>query len=401
MKVLTVLGACPQFIKSAPVSRALQRAGIQEIIVHTGQHYDHNMSAVFFQELEISEPDINLGVGSGPHGQQTGRMLMALENVLQEKSPDCLIVYGDTNSTLAGSLAAAKLDIPIAHVEAGLHSYNWTMPEEHNRVLTDHCADILFCLTPTAVKNLETEKIRRNVHLVGDTMLDTVRQFSEIAQYRSNALQCFGLVPRSYLVATIHRPYNVDNPENLHAILRGLIEIGKPVILPVHPRTKHRIAAIGEPFGSALAASNILWFFAQYDISLIPSLDGEEPKSIVATDGNYRFANLDNVKTGNRRKIQNNGSVYKCETLESGVLYGPSKTITNVNNHWAENPQSAIVETNTVAHKDKLESNATIVCGISIVGNAFIGTGADISMDVLLWRTADDRPEMPGASGGG
>ena len=184
MNILTVVGARPQFIKAAPVSRALQNTGHAEYLVHTGQHYDHAMSQVFFDELGIREPDINLDVGSGSHGRQTGEMLVRLEEVIQEERPDWVLVYGDTNSTLAGALAAVKLHVPVAHVEAGLRSFNREMPEEHNRVLTDHCSDILFCPTQTAVDNLAHEGITGGVHLVGDTMYDAVLQFSEIAQER-------------------------------------------------------------------------------------------------------------------------------------------------------------------------------------------------------------------------
>lgn len=185
MKILTVVGARPRFIKAAPVSKALRNAGHHEYLVHTGQHYDHAMSQIFFDELGIPQPDINLGVGSGSHGRQTGEMLMRLEEVIQEQQPDWVLVYGDTNSTLAGALAAVKLHVPVAHV-AGLRSFNREMPEEHNRVLTDHCADLLFCPTQTAVDNLAREGITQGVYLVSDTMYDAVLQFGELARRRSH-----------------------------------------------------------------------------------------------------------------------------------------------------------------------------------------------------------------------
>lgn len=241
MKILTVVGARPQFIKAAPVSFALRDSGHTEFLVHTGQHYDHGMSQVFFDELGIPEPDVNLGVGSGSHGLQTGRMLIALEKVIDEQKPDCVLVYGDTNSTLAGALAAAKLHVPVAHVEAGLRSFNRQMPEEHNRVLTDHCADLLFCPTQTAVNNLANEGIADGVHLVGDTMYDAVLRFTDIAKERSDILDRLGLQPSSYLLATVHRPYNTDNPEALRNILEALAEAGAPVVFPVHPRTLGKI----------------------------------------------------------------------------------------------------------------------------------------------------------------
>jgi len=240
---------------------------INEIIVHTGQHYDDNMSAVFFQELKIPKPDFNLGVGSGFHGWQTAQMLIRIEEILIKQKPDLAMVYGDTNSTLAGALAAVKLHIPIAHVEAGLRSFNRKMPEEINRILTDHCADILFCPTKTAINNLRNEgftnivndgKIVESIdsslptphsfHLthhpspltlnVGDTMYDVVLQFLKIAQRRSTILEDLGMKPKEYLVATVHRPYNTDIPENLESIISAFIEINEPIIFIVHPRTR-------------------------------------------------------------------------------------------------------------------------------------------------------------------
>ncbi|MEZ4735128.1 MAG: UDP-N-acetylglucosamine 2-epimerase (non-hydrolyzing) [Caldilineaceae bacterium] len=245
MKLVTVIGARPQFIKAAPVSKALRQAGHSEYLVHTGQHYDHNMSQIFFDELQIPQPDCNLATGSGSHGRQTGQMLMQIEEVLQQQQPDWVLVYGDTNSTLAGALAAVKLQIPVAHVEAGLRSFNRTMPEEHNRVLTDHCADLLFCPTRTAVDLLAKEGIVQGVHLVGDTMYDAVLQFADLARRRSTILSELGVKPKDYLLATVHRPYNTDEPENLRNILRAFGELDAPVIFPVHPRTRKKIAELG------------------------------------------------------------------------------------------------------------------------------------------------------------
>ena len=271
--MVTIVGARPQFIKAAPVSRAIRKynqegrgSQITEIMVHTGQHYDYGMSQVFFEELGISEPHVNLEVGSGSHGWQTAQMLMQIEDLLLAEKPDWVIVYGDTNSTLAGALAAAKLQIPLAHVEAGLRSFNREMPEEHNRVLTDHCSDLLFCPTQTAVHNLQKEgfsNIVNNGQLVdtcfnrspitdhgplvvnvGDTMYDAVLEFSEIALKRSTILQDLGLKSKGYLLATVHRPYNTDIPENLRNILVAFLEIGEPIIFPIHPRTGQRIAAL-------------------------------------------------------------------------------------------------------------------------------------------------------------
>lgn len=237
MRIVTIVGARPQFIKAAPVSKALRAAGHQEILVHTGQHYDYGMSKIFFEELNIAEPDVNLEIGSGSHGSQTGQMLIHIEQVLLAEKPDRVLVYGDTNSTLAGALAACKLHIPIAHVEAGLRSFNREMPEEHNRVLTDHCADLLFCPTRTAVDNLAHEGITKGVHRVGDTMYDAVLQFAEIARQRSTILQDLEIEPKEYLLVTVHRPYNTDSPENLQAILSAFGELDEPIVFPVHPRT--------------------------------------------------------------------------------------------------------------------------------------------------------------------
>lgn len=245
MKVLTVVGARPQFIKAAPLSRALRDVGIQEYLLHTGQHYDYGMSQVFFDELGLPQANINLDVRSGGHGQQTGQMLIEIEKVLEAQKPDWVVVFGDTNSTLAGALAAIKLHIPIAHIEAGLRSFNRQMPEEHNRVLTDHCADLLFCPTQTAVKNLHLEGLKAGVHLVGDPMYDAVLLFSQVAAQKSTILQNLGLKKGGYLLATIHRAYNTDDPQALSTLLAALQSLEETVILPIHPRTRKKIADFG------------------------------------------------------------------------------------------------------------------------------------------------------------
>lgn len=241
MKIVTVVGARPQFIKAAPVSKALREAGHTEFLLHTGQHYDYGMSQVFFDELRLPQADINLDVRSGGHGQQTGQMLIRIEEVLLREKPDWVLVYGDTNSTLAGALAAVKLHIPLAHVEAGLRSYNRTMPEEHNRILTDHCADLLFCPTQSAVDNLAKEGIIKGVHLVGDSMYDAVLQYSEIVEQRSIVLKTLEIKPKQYLLLTIHRVSNTDNPDNLRNIFSALAKSGETVIFPLHPRTRAAI----------------------------------------------------------------------------------------------------------------------------------------------------------------
>jgi UDP-GlcNAc3NAcA epimerase len=245
MKVASVVGARPQFIKAAPVGKALRAAGHTEILVHTGQHYDDEMSAVFFRELEIPEPDYSLGVGSGPHGWQTGHMLIRIEEVLLAERPDWVLVYGDTNSTLAGALAAVKLHIPMAHVEAGLRSSNREMPEEINRILTDHVSDLLFCPTETAVRNLASEGITEGVYNVGDVMYDAVLHNIGIAEQRSRVLERLGIEPKAYLLATVHRPRNTDRAENLHAILSAFNALDELVVFPTHPRTSEAIERLG------------------------------------------------------------------------------------------------------------------------------------------------------------
>ncbi len=243
MKVVSIVGARPQFIKAAPVCRAL-RTRHEEVLVHTGQHYDRAMSGVFFEELGIPEPDFNLGVGSGSHAHQTAEMLAAIEAVLVEQAPDWVLVYGDTNTTLAGGLAAAKLDIPVAHVEAGLRSFDRRMPEEVNRVVVDHVSSLLLCPTPAAVANLRDEGITCGVALVGDVMLDTARYQAEIAP-AGDALAAFGVEPGGYFLATVHRAGNSDDPERLAAIVRALGRVARPVIWPVHPRTAKNLAVFG------------------------------------------------------------------------------------------------------------------------------------------------------------
>ncbi|OPY41994.1 MAG: hypothetical protein A4E41_00606 [Methanoregulaceae archaeon PtaU1.Bin066] len=244
MKLVTIVGARPQFVKCAPLSRELRKGHI-EILVHTGQHYDPEMSDVFFKELGIPEPDYHLDVGSGTHGKQTGEILARVEKVLMKEKPDMVIVFGDTNSTLAGALAAVKLHIPVAHVEAGLRSFDRTMPEEVNRVATDHVSNLLFCPTETAVRNLTNEGITRGVHLVGDVMVDALEYNKGIAEQQSQILERFGLSRKGYLVVTVHRPANTDNRNNMESILSALEESGLPVLFPVHPRTRNTLQGYG------------------------------------------------------------------------------------------------------------------------------------------------------------
>ena len=245
MKVVTVVGARPQFIKAAPVGRALRHAGCLEILVHTGQHYDDAMAEVFFRELEIPKPHVNLDVGSGSHGFQTGQMLLRLEPVLEEEKPDWVLIYGDTNSTLAGALAASKLRVPLAHVEAGMRSYNRAMPEEVNRVLADHVSDLLFCPTSTGVENLRREGITQGVRLVGDVMYDALQMFLPVARRRSRILEELGLAPRAYALMTAHRAETVDSEGRLAKLLAQVGKLDLPVVFPVHPRTRKQIETLG------------------------------------------------------------------------------------------------------------------------------------------------------------
>ncbi len=244
MKVVSVVGARPQFIKCAPVSHELRKEH-EEILVHTGQHYDPEMSEVFFEELQIPKPDYHLDVGSGSHGKQTGAILERVEDVLIQEGPDFVIVYGDTNSTIAGALAAAKLHIPVAHVEAGLRSFDRTMPEEINRVVTDHISDLLLCPTRTAMDNLVKEGIINGRYMVGDVMVDALRHNTGIAEKKSRIIENLGLKDGDYYVATVHRPGNTDEQKNLTAIVEALKESGKTVVFPVHPRTKKYLHSYG------------------------------------------------------------------------------------------------------------------------------------------------------------
>jgi len=262
MKILTILGARPQFIKAATVSRAIAEHNqthanryIQEVIVHTGQHFDANMSDIFFEQMEIPKPHHNLHISGLSHGAMTGKMLEGIEQLIQTEQPDWVLVYGDTNSTLAGSLAAAKLHVPIAHIEAGLRSFNLAMPEEINRTLTDRISTILFCPTPTAVDNLQAEgypfalsqQRQQQIINVGDVMYDATLYYQQRAK-ESIELSQWGLTERSYALCTIHRAENTDNPQRLEAIFNALNQINQqlPIVIPLHPRTRNLLIAQGK-----------------------------------------------------------------------------------------------------------------------------------------------------------
>ena len=241
MKIISMVGARPQFIKLSALSKELRKKH-QEIILHTGQHYDDELSRVFFSELSIPEPDYNLGIGSAEHGEQTGRMLKGIEEVLLFETPDLVIVYGDTNSTLAGALAAAKQNIPVAHVEAGLRSFKRSMPEEINRVLTDQVSSLLFCPTKTSVQNLRKEGITKGVHLVGDVMYDSLSQHIKRAEKKSKITKKLNLSKKEFYLITIHRAENTDIKENLKKIAEILAGLDKKTVFPLHPRTKKSLS---------------------------------------------------------------------------------------------------------------------------------------------------------------
>ncbi|GAB7389273.1 UDP-N-acetylglucosamine 2-epimerase (non-hydrolyzing) [Bacillaceae bacterium] len=242
-KILTVVGTRPQFVKVAAVSRVLRQA-FHEILVDTGQHYDYKMAGVFFDELGIPKPDYQLNIGSGTHGWQTGMMLIKLEEVVIKESPDAIIVYGDTNSTLAGALVASKLHIPLFHIEAGLRSFNKKMPEEINRVVTDHVSTICFAPTETAVKNLRNEGITAEIHHVGDVMYDAVLYYWELAE-KKYSLDSFQVEKQNYYLATIHRAENTDNKHRLEAIVKAFQKFREIVLLPLHPRTHKQLDRYG------------------------------------------------------------------------------------------------------------------------------------------------------------
>jgi UDP-GlcNAc3NAcA epimerase len=250
MKIATVVGARPQFIKAATVSRVIRNNHVDriaEVLVHTGQHYDENMSKVFFEELDIPQPNYHLCISGGHHGEMTGQMLVAIEKVLMAEGPDWVLVYGDTNSTLAGALAAVKLHIPLAHVEAGLRSFNMRMPEEVNRILTDRVSSLLFCPTFTAVNNLKAEGVVKGVHNVGDVMYDAALFYRDRARETSGILERLSLREEGFALATCHRAENTDDPIRLREICLGLSEVGSslPVVFPVHPRTRKLIEENG------------------------------------------------------------------------------------------------------------------------------------------------------------
>ena len=275
MKIISIVGARPEFIQSMPISRELRKYH-QELLVHTGQHYDYLMSQKFFDELSIPAPDFNLEVGSGTHGKQTAEILIRLEDVLVNEKPDLVIVRGDTNSTLAGALAASKIGIPFAHIEAGERSFDRHMPEEVNRLVADSLADIHFCVSQAAVKHLEDEGIRKQVHLVGDVMLDALLVMLPIANRASDILNKLSLKKGEYTLVTVHRAANTDNPERLAGIGEAINKFQEQVVFPIHPRTRQALNAINFSFHSHVIALEPVGYF---DMLVL-----EENARLIATD---------------------------------------------------------------------------------------------------------------------
>ncbi len=260
MKIISIVGARPQFIKAALLSKTLRKEDkVQEILIHTGQHYDDNMSKTFFEQLSIPAPDINLGIGGGTHAEQSGAMMIGIEKIILKEKPHCVIVYGDTNSTLAGAVTAAKCNVPLIHVEAGLRSFNRAMPEEINRIIADRLSKILFCPTETAVSNLHYEGITEGVHFVGDIMYDALLTFLPIAQQKSNIVEKLGLSGKKYGLLTIHRAANTDDDQRLKTILEAIKQTQLIIVFPIHPRTQKMLQ--------------------EYHISLPPNIIPTEPLS--------------------------------------------------------------------------------------------------------------------------
>ena len=275
MKIISVVGARPEFIQATPVSRALRKHH-REILVHTGQHYDYKMSQTFFDELGIPAPDHNLEVGSGSHAGQTAEILVRFEEIVLQEQPDVVIVRGDTNSTLAGALVASKLRIPTVHIEAGERSFDRRMPEEINRLVADQLSSAYFCVSQTAVRQLASEGITKNVFWVGDVMLDANLANRPLARKKSTVLSDLGLAPASYSLVTVHRAANTDDPARLTNIVRALSRVGETVVFPVHPRTRGALAKLDEQFGDNVRLIEPVGY---YDMMVL-----EENARLIATD---------------------------------------------------------------------------------------------------------------------
>lgn len=276
MKIVSIVGARPEFVQGAPVSRALRAQGVREILVHTGQHYDYKMSQAFFDDLGIPEPDYNLEVGSGGHAGQTAEILVRLAEVLVKEQPDVVIVRGDTNSTIAGALAASKLHLPVAHIEAGERSFDRRMPEEINRIVTDSISDVFFCVSQTAGRQLAAEGHRAHVHVVGDVMYDAALHNRELARQRSHIVADLGLTPGGYVLTTVHRAATTDDPERLGAIVDAFNAAPEPVVFPAHPRTRGALERLGRPFADHVRVIDPVGYFDMMQL--------EEHARLIATD---------------------------------------------------------------------------------------------------------------------
>ncbi len=276
MKIVSIVGARPEFVQGAPVTRALRAAGIQEILVHTGQHYDYKMSQAFFDDLGIPEPNYNLEVGSGGHAPQTAEILVRLAEVLIKEQPDVVIVRGDTNSTVAGALAASKLHIPLAHVEAGERSFDRRMPEEINRIVTDSISDVYFCVSATAGRQLAAEGRTAHVHVVGDVMYDAVLHNRELARAQSRIVSDLALTPGGYALATVHRAATTDDPERLGAVVAAFNAAPETVVFPAHPRTRAAIERLGLAFATNVRLIDPVGYFDMLQL--------EENARLIATD---------------------------------------------------------------------------------------------------------------------
>ena len=333
MKILTIVGARPQFIKAASLSRYLKKMpniDVKEIILHTGQHYDNNMSDDFFSELDIPIPDYNLGVGSDTHARQTAKMMMGIEDIAFREWPDFILIYGDTNSTIAGTLVGAKLHIPVVHIEAGLRSFDRKMPEEVNRIVSDSISSLLFCPTQTAVKNLEKEGITKGVYNVGDMMLETYLYYKNQAQKNSKILNKLNLKPKEFILCTIHRASNTDNIENLKNIFIGLTESKETIILPLHPRTKKKINqnnSLKNYIGSNIRIIEPVGYFDMI------CLEVNAKKIVTDSGGVQKEAYFDKIPCITLRE-----NTEWIETVEEGVnkLVGidPEKIKENINNFY-------------------------------------------------------------------
>lgn len=343
MKVLSIVGARPQFVKAAMVAAAVCRQNktcgkgqrISHQLLHTGQHYDPKMSAIFFEQLPLPKPHFNLDVGSGTHGSQTARMLEGIETVLQKEKPGAVIVYGDTNSTVAGALAATKLHICVAHVESGLRSFNRRMPEEINRVATDHLSDLLFCPTVTAVTNLRKEGIEKNVFLNGDVMLDAVLEFRGLASKRLKLLNALGVETGNYALATVHRAENTDSIDKFTALLEALLGLEIPVVLPMHPRVRDMLTRIPQARGIRKQLERSPYIRVTEPASYLDMLMLEQNARVVLTDsgGVQKEAYFLGVPCLTLR-----AETEWVETLKGGwnqLVGADKKTILNaVNNIW-------------------------------------------------------------------